>query len=297
MVSTHASLPALPPHPELSGYVQSATFVSHVCPYPIGVLVIGTLFAWMAQPEAWLAFGTLLLLEIVLGIDNVIFISILSGKLPPEQRDRARTIGLLAAAITRLLLLASIAWVVSLKNELFQVFGLGFSGKDLVLLGGGLFLMYKAVKEMHELLEGPDHQETTPLKAGTASFAAIIAQIMVLDIVFSLDSVITAVGMADDIGVMVWAVIVTVGIMLFAARPIGEFVQKHPTVKMLALSFLLLIGVNLVAEGFHLKIPKGYTYFAMGFAVVVEALNMRVRGHQPVKLHQPEVTGDSSRRE
>lgn len=243
----------------------------------------------MSQPEAWLAFGTLLLLEIVLGIDNVIFISILSGKLPPEQRDRARKLGLLAAAGTRLLLLASIAWVVSLKNELFQVFGMGFSGKDLVLLGGGLFLMYKAVKEMHEVLEGPAHQESSAIKAGAASFAAIIAQIMVLDIVFSLDSVITAVGMADDIGVMVWAVIVTVAIMLFAAKPIGEFVQKHPTVKMLALSFLLLIGVNLIAEGFHFKIPKGYTYFAMGFAILVEALNMRVRGRHAVESHRSEV--------
>lgn len=251
--------------------------------------MIETFFAWMSQPEAWLAFGTLLLLEIVLGIDNVIFISILSGKLPPEQRDRARKLGLLAAAGTRLLLLASIAWVVSLKNELFQVFGMGFSGKDLVLLGGGLFLMYKAVKEMHEVLEGPAHQESSAIKAGAASFAAIIAQIMVLDIVFSLDSVITAVGMADDIGVMVWAVIVTVAIMLFAAKPIGEFVQKHPTVKMLALSFLLLIGVNLIAEGFHFKIPKGYTYFAMGFAILVEALNMRVRGRHAVESHRSEV--------
>lgn len=251
--------------------------------------MIETLFSWMSQPEAWLAFGTLLLLEVVLGIDNVIFISILSGKLPPEQRDRARTIGLLAAAITRLLLLASIAWVISLKNELFSVFGRGFSGKDLILLGGGLFLMYKAVKEMHELLEGPGEEHTsTPGKVAAASFAAIIGQIMILDIVFSLDSVITAVGMANDIGVMVWAVVVTVAIMLFAAKPIGEFVQKHPTVKMLALSFLLLIGVNLVAEGFHFKIPKGYTYFAMGFAIAVEMLNMKMRGSKPVKLKQPQ---------
>lgn len=253
--------------------------------------MIETLFAWMSQPSAWLAFATLLLLEIVLGIDNVIFISILAGKLPPEQRDRARKIGLMAAAITRLMLLASIAWVVSLKNELFSVFGHGFSGKDLVLLGGGLFLMYKAVKEMHELLEGGDHgPSTSPGKVAAAGFAAIIAQIMVLDIVFSLDSVITAVGMADDIGVMVWAVIVTVAIMLFAARPIGEFVQAHPTVKMLALSFLLLIGVNLMAEGLGFKIPKGYTYFAMGFSLAVEFLNMKMRGAKgkPVQLRQPD---------
>lgn len=247
--------------------------------------MIETLFSWMSQPEAWLAFATLLILEIVLGIDNVIFISILSGKLPPEQRGRARTIGLLAAMIMRLLLLASISWVVSLKNELFSVFGHGFSGKDIILLGGGLFLMYKAVKEMHEQLEGPHADEHNPAKAASLGFAAIIAQIMVLDIVFSLDSVITAVGMADDLGVMVWAVVITVAIMLFAAKPIGEFVQAHPTVKMLALSFLLLIGVNLIAEGAGFKIPKGYTYFAMGFSVAVELMNMRVRGRKPVALH------------
>ncbi|WP_135230234.1 TerC family protein [Deinococcus fonticola] len=250
--------------------------------------MIETLFSWMSQPEAWLAFGTLLLLEVVLGIDNVIFISILAGKLPPDQRARARTIGLIAAAVTRLMLLASIAWVVSLKNELFTLFGMGFSGKDLVLLGGGLFLMYKAVKEMHELLEGGEHDEASPTRAAAAGFAAIIAQIMVLDIVFSLDSVITAVGMADDIGVMVAAVVVTVAIMLFAAGPIGEFVQRHPTVKMLALSFLLLIGVNLVAEGFGFKIPKGYTYFAMGFSMAVEFLNMRMRRGKAVTLKQPD---------
>ena len=247
-----------------------------------------TLFAWMSQPEAWLAFGTLLLLEIVLGVDNVIFISILAGKLPPEQRDRARTIGLLGAAITRLMLLASISWVVSLKNELFSLFGRGFSGKDLILFFGGLFLIYKATKEMHEQLEGPHHEGDGASNAsaiGTAGFAAIIGQIMLLDIVFSLDSVITAVGMVDDIGVMVMAVLVTVGIMLFAAKPIGEFVQRHPTVKMLALAFLLLIGVNLIAEAFHFKIPKGYTYFAMGFSIMVELLNMRMRGHKPVALH------------
>ncbi len=251
--------------------------------------MIETLYGWMNDPQAWLAFGTLLLLEVVLGIDNVIFISILAGKLPPDQRARARTLGLLAAAVTRLMLLASIAWVVSLKNELFTLFGHGFSGKDIILLGGGLFLMYKAVKEMHELLEGGHgEEEASPTRAAAASFAAIIAQIMVLDIVFSLDSVITAVGMADDIGVMVAAVVVTVGIMLFAAGPIGEFVQRHPTVKMLALSFLLLIGVNLVAEGFGFKIPKGYTYFAMGFSVAVEFLNMKLRGSKPVQLHKQE---------
>ncbi|PNY80038.1 TerC family protein [Deinococcus koreensis] len=244
-----------------------------------------TLFGWITQPEAWLAFATLLLLEIVLGIDNVIFISILAGKLPPEQQQRARTIGLLGAMLMRLGLLFSITWVYSLKNELFSVLGQGFSGRDLILIFGGLFLLYKAVKEMHEQLEGPeDHQPSVGGRVG-ANFAAIIGQIMLLDIVFSLDSVITAVGMADDIGVMVAAVVVTVAIMLVAARPIGDFVQAHPTVKMLALAFLLLIGVNLIADGFGFKIPKGYTYFAMGFAIGVELLNLRMRKGRAVRLH------------
>ncbi|MDL2344717.1 TerC family protein [Deinococcus sp. MIMF12] len=248
--------------------------------------MLETLFGWISQPEAWLAFGTLLLLEIVLGIDNVIFISILAGKLPPEQRQRARTVGLMAALVMRLLLLFSIAWIYRLQNDLFTLFGMGFSGRDLILILGGLFLLYKAVKEMHEQLEGPAaHDAPTVGRAASAGFAAIIAQIMVLDIVFSLDSVITAVGMADDIGVMVSAVVLTVLIMLVAARPIGEFVQAHPTVKMLALAFLLLIGVNLIADGFGFKIPKGYTYFAMGFAIMVELLNLRARKGKPVELH------------
>lgn len=247
-----------------------------------------SLFGWITQPEAWLAFGTLLLLEVVLGIDNVIFISILAGKLPPEQRQRARTIGLLAAMIMRLGLLFSISWIYSLKTDLFTLFGMGFSGRDLILIFGGLFLLYKAVKEMHEQLEGPGAHEGAPTagKVAGANFAAIIGQIMILDIVFSLDSVITAVGMADDIGVMVAAVVVTVLIMLVAARPIGEFVQAHPTVKMLALAFLLLIGVNLIADGFGFKIPKGYTYFAMGFAIAVELLNLRARRGKAVQLHE-----------
>ena len=191
----------------------------------------------------------------------------------------------MAALVMRLALLFSISWIYSLQNDLFSVFGRGFSGRDLILIFGGLFLLYKAVKEMHEQLEGPGAHEPTLGGVGAANFAGIIAQIMVLDIVFSLDSVITAVGMADDIGVMVSAVVLTVLIMLVAARPIGEFVQAHPTVKMLALAFLLLIGVNLIADGFGFKIPKGYTYFAMGFAILVELLNMRVRGHKPVALH------------
>ena len=245
-----------------------------------------SLFGWITQPEAWLAFGTLLLLEVVLGIDNVIFISILAGKLPPEQRQRARTIGLLGAMLMRLALLFSIAWIYRLQNDLFEAFGVGFSGRDLILIFGGLFLLYKAVKEMHEQLEGPGTHGPGVGAVAANNFAAIIAQIMVLDIVFSLDSVITAVGMADDIGVMVSAVVVTVAIMLVAARPIGEFVQAHPTVKMLALAFLLLIGVNLIADGFGFKIPKGYTYFAMGFAILVELLNLRARKGKAVTLHE-----------
>ncbi|UBV41739.1 TerC family protein [Deinococcus taeanensis] len=246
-----------------------------------------SLFTWVTQPEAWLAFATLLLLEVVLGIDNVIFISILAGKLPPEQQQRARTIGLLAAMIMRLGLLFSISWIYRLKEDLFTLFGMGLSGRDLILILGGLFLLYKAVREMHEQLEGPGapHGEMSSMRVAGANFAALIGQIMLLDIVFSLDSVITAVGMADDLGVMVAAVVVTVLIMLVAARPIGEFVQAHPTVKMLALSFLLLIGVNLIADGFGFKIPKGYTYFAMGFAISVELLNLRVRRGIPVQLH------------
>ena len=244
-----------------------------------------SLFSWITQPEAWLAFATLLLLEIVLGIDNVIFISILAGKLPPEQQQRARTIGLLGAMLMRLALLFSITWIYRLKDDLFSLFGMGFSGRDLILIFGGLFLLYKAVKEMHEQLEGPGHDAPDMKGRVGANFAAIIGQIMLLDIVFSLDSVITAVGMADDLGVMVAAVVVTVLIMLVAAQPIGDFVQAHPTVKMLALAFLLLIGVNLIADGFGFKIPKGYTYFAMAFAIGVELLNLRVRRGKPVALH------------
>lgn len=243
-----------------------------------------SLFGWITQPEAWLAFSTLLLLEVVLGIDNVIFLSILAAKLPAQQQGRARRVGLLAALLMRLALLFSITWIYRLQDDLFQLFGHGFSGRDLILLGGGLFLLYKAVREMHEQLEGPGAHGPEAPRRGAASFAAVIAQIMLLDIVFSLDSVITAVGLADDLGVMVCAVVATVGIMLVAAGPISGFVQAHPTVKMLALAFLLLIGVNLVADGLGFHIPKGYTYFAMGFAVLVELLNLRVRRGEAVKL-------------
>ncbi|MCW5943745.1 MAG: TerC family protein [Fimbriimonadaceae bacterium] len=241
--------------------------------------------AWLAKPETWIAFLTLTVLEIVLGIDNIVFISILAGKLPESQRAKARQLGLSLALITRILLLLSITWVMGLKAELFGVMGHGFSGRDLILLLGGLFLIYKAVKEIHGKLEGEEHAESG---AKAATFSAVIAQILVLDIVFSLDSVITAVGMASQVAVMIAAVIVAVGFMLLFAGPLSDFVDKHPTVKMLALAFLVLIGVNLVAEGFGTHIEKGYTYFAMAFATGVEMLNLRLKkGSAPVKLRGP----------
>jgi predicted tellurium resistance membrane protein TerC len=223
-------------------------------------------------------------LEIVLGIDNVIFISILAGKLPKHQQERARRIGLLAAMGMRIVLLMSIAWIVRLTAPLFTVMDKGISGRDLILIIGGLFLLFKATREIHDKLEG----EQGHVNARVApTMAAVITQIMLLDIVFSLDSVITAVGMADDLSVMVAAVIIAVAIMMFAARPVSEFVDAHPTVKVLALSFLLLIGCSLVAEGFGAHIPKGYIYFAMGFSVFVEMINLRVSSKKakPVQLH------------
>ncbi|MCA9838639.1 MAG: TerC family protein [Trueperaceae bacterium] len=242
-------------------------------------------FAWTSDPNAWIALLTLTILEIVLGIDNIIFISILSGKLPPSEQGRARTLGLALAMLMRILLLFSIAWVVRLTNPLFEILGRGISGRDLILLGGGLFLLYKATHEIHQKLEGEEAHGT---ERKAVSFSGVIIQIMLLDIVFSLDSVITAVGMADELAVMILAVIIAVGIMLFAAGPVSKFVEDHPTVKMLALSFLLLIGMSLVAEGFHYHIPKGYIYFAMGFSIVVELLNLRLsKKGTPVKLHKP----------
>ena len=230
---------------------------------------------------------TLTVLEIVLGVDNVIFISILSGKLPTSQQLRARRTGLLAAMLMRIALLMSIAWIVRLTAPLVTVAGHGISGRDLILLCGGLFLMGKATLEIHERLEGEAGHEV----ARTApSFAAVIGQIMLLDIVFSLDSVITAVGMAENVSIMVAAVVLSVAIMMFAAESISAFVSRHPTVKVLALSFLLLIGVSLVGDGLGMHIPKGYIYFAMGFSVCVEMVNLRVRGTaKPVQLHQPYV--------
>jgi predicted tellurium resistance membrane protein TerC len=235
--------------------------------------------------DGLLALVTLTFLEIILGVDNVIFISILSGKLPRRDQQKARRTGLLAAMVMRIGLLMSIAWIVRLTAPLFTIVGRDISGRDLILIGGGLFLLGKATLEIHERLEGEDAHGSTRT---APSFGAVIVQIMLLDIVFSLDSVITAVGMAEDISVMVAAVVLSVGIMMFSAEPISAFVGKHPTVKMLALSFLLLIGMSLVGDGLGMHVPKGYIYFAMGFSVFVEMINLRVRkGGPPVKLHQP----------
>jgi len=243
--------------------------------------------------EALIGFVTLLALEIVLGVDNIIFISILAGKLPNEQQARARQVGLALALITRILLLLSLSWIIGLEEDLFAIAGFGFSGRDLILLGGGLFLVGKATYEIHERLEGETGHGSS---AVATSFASVIIQILLLDIVFSLDSVITAVGMVDQIPIMIAAVVIAVGVMLFAAGAISEFVNRHPTVKMLALAFLLLIGANLITEGFGVHIPKGYTYFAMAFAVFVELLNLRARGAKaaPVELHQPYVPNETS---
>ena len=230
---------------------------------------------WLTDPNAWIGLLTLTVLEIVLGVDNIIFISILAGKLPEDQRAKARRLGLLGAFVTRILLLLSIAWVVRLTTPLFTVARLGVSGRGLILIIGGLFLIAKAVHEIHEKVEGGEHGETA--KQAARSLAAVVAQIMVIDIVFSLDSVITAVGMVDQVSIMIAANVIALGIMLMASGPISHFVDRHPTVKMLALSFLVLIGTNLVAEGIGQHIPKGYTYFAMAFSVVVEMLNIRIR--------------------
>jgi predicted tellurium resistance membrane protein TerC len=245
---------------------------------------------WMTSPELWVAFVTLLLLEIVLGIDNVIFISILAGRLPEDQRRRAQVVGLSLALVTRLILLASLAWVIGLTAPLFAVWGHEISGRDLILLLGGLFLLGKATFEIHEQLEGVEHGK----ERKAVSFAAVIAQILVLDVVFSLDSVITAVGMVDELSIMIAAVVVAMVVMLFSAKAISEFVNRHPTVKMLALSFLLLIGGSLIAEGFDQHIPKGYVYGPIAFSVFVEFLNLRMRAKRskPVELHGTYVKND-----
>lgn len=242
------------------------------------------MFDWMSNPQVWIAFATLLILEIVLGIDNVIFISILSGKLPEAQRKKAWQLGLGLALVLRLGLLFSIVWIMKLDEPLFNALGKDISIKDLILIVGGLFLIWKSVKEIHDKLEGAEHGQ----KVGTVTFTSVIIQILILDLVFSIDSVITAVGMVQELMVMVLAVVIAVGIMLFLAQRIAEFVHKHPTVKMLALAFLVLIGVTLIAEGTGNKIPKGYIYFSMAFSVAVEFLNISLskkKGAKPVELH------------
>jgi predicted tellurium resistance membrane protein TerC len=240
---------------------------------------------WLASPEAWIALLTLTGLEIVLGVDNIIFISILVGRLAPGERQRARVLGLGLAMVTRIALLLTLAWMMRLNTPLFAVIGQDITGRTLILVGGGLFLLAKSVMEIHGALEGGDDAHAGG--AAHAGFVATLAQIAIIDIVFSLDSVITAVGMANDVAVMVLAIVIAVGVMMFAARPIGDFVDTHPTIKMLALAFLILIGVALVGEGFGMHIPKGYIYFAMAFSVTVETLNLRLRKpRQPVKLRK-----------
>jgi predicted tellurium resistance membrane protein TerC len=240
---------------------------------------------WMTDPNAWIGLLTLTALEIVLGIDNIIFISILAAKLPPDDRAKARKLGLTGAFVTRVLLLLSIAWIVRLTQPLFSVLGHGVSGRDLILLLGGLFLIAKATHEIHDKLEGEDANEAS---RGTArSLPKVVVQIMIIDIVFSLDSVITAVGMVDQVSIMIGANILALIVMLAASGKISGFVDRHPTVKMLALAFLVLIGTNLVAEGLGQHFPKGYTYFAMAFSVAVEMLNLKLRARHgdPVRLH------------
>lgn len=241
------------------------------------------------QPASMVTLLTLALLEIVLGLDNVIFIAILAGRLPPGEQAKARQIGLMLALVTRILLLLSLSWIMGLVAPLFTVAGKDFSGRDVILLGGGLFLLAKSTMEMHHSLEG--HTETQK-KQAVQSFLGVVTQIAVLDIVFSLDSVITAVGLADELAIMIVAIMLAVGVMLLFANSLSAFIEKHPTVKMLALSFLLLIGMSLVAEGLHFHIDKAYIYFAMAFSVFVELLNIRLRAGKPVQLHKQLEHGD-----
>jgi len=240
---------------------------------------------WLTDPQAWIALATLTALEIVLGIDNIIFISILAGKLPAHQQEKARMTGLGLAMFTRIGLLLSLTWLMGLTAPLFSVFGREVSGRDLILIAGGLFLLAKSTMEIHDKLEGEEGHSSART---AASFGGIIFQILLLDIVFSLDSIITAIGMANQLAVMVLAVVIAVSFMMFFSGKISAFVEKHPTIKMLALSFLILIGVALIGDGLDMHIPKGYIYFAMAFSVGVEMLNMRIRARgKPVKLHQP----------
>jgi predicted tellurium resistance membrane protein TerC len=240
---------------------------------------------WLLEPQAWIALATLTTLEIVLGIDNIIFISILVGRLPEKQRNNARILGLGLAMATRIGLLLSLTWVMSLTAPLFHLFSHAFSGRDLILIGGGLFLLGKSTHEIHNALEGAEETQQAQVYA---SFAGILIQIAVIDIVFSLDSVITAVGLAQHISVMVLAIVISVGVMMFSAQAIGDFVDEHPTIKMLALSFLILVGVALLGEGLSFHIPKGYIYFAMAFSVGVEILNIKIhaKSETSLKLHK-----------
>jgi predicted tellurium resistance membrane protein TerC len=246
---------------------------------------------WLSEPQTWISLLTLTVLEIVLGIDNIVFITILADKLPPEQRKNARQVGLLLAMITRIILLASIAWLIGLTAPLVTVFNLDISGRDLILLIGGIFLLAKSTFEIHNKLEGEEGQASAKVKA---KFINVVLQIMLLDIVFSLDSVITAVGMADHVTIMITAVIIAVLIMMLSVNVISEFISDHPTIKILALSFLLLIGFSLIVEGLHQEIPKGYIYFAMGFSVFVEILNLRMRQkpEHPIELHEAYISTD-----
>jgi predicted tellurium resistance membrane protein TerC len=246
------------------------------------------LLAILSDPQLWIAFFTLTALELVLGIDNIIFISILVDKLPPKEREKARRIGLFLAMFMRVGLLLTLAWLVGLTAPLFSITGTEISGRDLILILGGLFLVWKSTREIHQLTEGEEGEASGKVKA---SFTAIIVQVIIIDMVFSLDSIITAVGMVDEVSVMIAAVVVSVGLMMLFARGIGNFVSSHPSIKMLALSFLLVVGVMLIAEGFDHKVPKGYIYFAMAFSVAVEMLNIRMRKKKtaadPVELHEP----------
>ena len=245
---------------------------------------------WLTDPGTWMALATLTALEIVLGIDNIIFISILSGKLPAHQREKARLLGLGLAMFIRIGLLFSLTWLMGLTEPLFSVLDTGISGRDMILISGGIFLLWKSTMEIHEKLEG---EEGHPSARSVATFGAVIVHILLLDIVFSLDSIITALGMANQLAVMVVAVVIAVAFMMLFSGKISAFVERHPTIKMLALSFLILIGVALIGDGLDMHIPKGYIYFAMAFSVMVEMLNLRLRRGTPVKLHQtyPEVSG------
>ncbi len=248
------------------------------------------MFDWLADPNAWIALGTLTALEIVLGVDNVIFISILAGKLPEEQQARARTVGLGLALFGRVALLLSLAWIMQLTAPIFSALGVALSGRDLILIAGGLFLLAKSTREIHDKLEGEEESHTGRVKA---SFGSVLFQILILDLVFSLDSVITAVGMVDQIPVMITAVVIAILFMMVSAAAISRFIEAHPTLKMLALSFLLMVGVALIAEGIEFHIPRGYIYFAMAFSIFVEMLNLKLRkrARKPVQLRKSPPTG------